>query len=125
MNSITATPASGRNTATVSAQLLSVRGVMRVRWLLDDDHEDEGGDAGRGEEQGAVLLDLAGLHGAQPRARLLGDEAGAVHGPVDEGLVDVAVHPATDQLAPDPRPVDDPVDDLLVEPVAAPGDRAA
>ena len=61
--------------------------------LLDDDHEDQDGDAGGREEQRTVLLDLAGLDGAQAAAALFGEEAGAVDGAVDDGLVDVLVDP--------------------------------
>ena len=62
------------------------------------------------EEQRAVLLDLARLDGAQAGTGLLGEEAGAVHGAVDDGLVDVLVGPAAEQLAADADAVDDGVD---------------
>ena len=54
-----------------------------------------GADGSRAEEQGAVLADLAGLHGSQRRAGAGGDGAGAVDRAIDDPLVDVAI----DELA--------------------------
>ena len=56
--------------------------------LLHGDDEDEGADGGRPEEQRAVLLDLAGLHGAQRLAAALGAVPAAVDGAVDDLLVE-------------------------------------
>ena len=88
-----------------------------------DDHENEGADGGRGEQQGAVLADLAGLDGLQRAAGAAGALAGAVDRSVDHALVDVAVHPAADLAAADAGAVDDAVDDVLVDPVRGLGDR--
>ena len=53
-----------------------------------------------------------------PLPLLLGEEAGAVHGSIDDGLVDVLVDPAPVLSGPDADGVHDGVDHVLVEPVA-------
>src|SRR6187401_2963022 len=98
MNSITSTPASGRNVPTLSNQFWSRSTSMLEGSSGVDDHENEGADGGRGEQEGAVLADLARLDGLQGAARAGGGLARPVDRTVDDALVDVAVDPATDAL---------------------------
>ena len=70
---------SGMNVAIVSQTLLSLMVSMGMGGSSShvDDHEHDGSDGRRPEEQRTVLVDLARLHGAQRLATLLGDDAGA------------------------------------------------
>src|SRR5215207_5082334 len=127
-SSITSAPANGRNTMSVRPQsvrnaLLSIDGEP---WPLPSDEEDEGaGEHGdRSEEEGAVLLDLAGGEPPRRLAATPGRSGGPQHGAVDHVLVDEPVRQPPDQRGQAPGTVHDAVDHVLVEPVDRPGHGA-
>src|SRR5262245_26453526 len=123
MSSITSAPAAGRNTMRVRPQ--SVRNSLFIGFYQsDEDDEGAGEERGRPEEEGAVLLHLAGRQLAEDLAAALGGGGRAVDGPVDDLLVDVRVDPAAAGGGEPAGAVDHPVDHVLVEPVDAPRDRA-
>ena len=64
---------------------------MRLQRLLDDDHEDEGGDGSRTEEERAVLADLAGLDWSERLSAALGGGARAVDDAIDDALIEGVV----------------------------------
>src|SRR5215471_593096 len=118
--SMTSTPASGVKTPALSNQLSAVRCIR----LLHGDDEDEGAEGSGTEEQGAVLLDPAGLHRPQRLPALLGGRAAGVHDAVDDALIDVLVHPVAGAATADADAVDDRIDERLVDVVGTPRDRA-
>src|SRR5882762_6692692 len=79
-------PASGMNTAKMSPQWF--RKSFTESLSLDREHEGEGQHRGRSEEERPVLLDLAGLDGAEQTAEAVGPEAAAVDGAVEHALVE-------------------------------------
>src|SRR5918993_6034298 len=123
MSSITSAPASGRNTMSVRPQ--SVRNSLLFigepwRWPSDEDDEDAGEQRGRAEQEGAVLLDLAGGELAEDLAAALGGGGGAVDGPVDDLLVDVRVDPAARGGGEAGGAIYHTLDHVLVDPVDPP-----
>src|SRR5882762_9672565 len=114
-------PASGMNTAKMSPQWF--RKSFTESLSLDREHEGEGQHRGRSEEERPVLLDLAGLDGAEQTAEAVGPEAAAVDGAIDRTLVDVLVRPVGAATGHDGDAVDDAVEHVLVEPVRGLGDR--
>src|SRR5579864_8347145 len=92
--------------------------------LSDEQHQAEPEQGGGSEQHPGVELHPPVLEGAQRHPALLGPGTHAVDSAVDEHLVDPRVHEVGDAAAVQRHPVDDGVDDVLVEPVRAPGDRA-
>src|SRR5579864_4794622 len=90
----------------------------------DEQHQAEPEQGGGSEQHPRVELHPAVLEGAQRAPALFGPDADAVDGAVHEDLVDPRVDELGDAAAVQRHPVDDGVDDVLVEPVRAPGDRA-
>src|SRR5262245_27730690 len=118
MRSITSAPATGSNSMRVRPQ--SVRNSLFIGLNQSDEDDECAGEQRRSPEQeGAVLLDLAGRQLAEDLAAGLGGARGTVDGPVDHLLVDVRVHPAPTRGGEAADAVDHPVDHVLVEPVDA------
>src|SRR5918994_904283 len=95
MSSITSAPASGRKTMRVRPQSVrnSLLSMGAEPWPRPSDEDDEGaGEHGdRSEEQGAVLLDLAGRELAGGLAPALGGGRPAAHPPAHHPPADVRV----------------------------------
>src|SRR5438105_6426322 len=114
---ISAAPASGRKVIEVSSQEV-------IRWsirLPDDVLDDDEGD-GAAESAVEVGLDVAGLDAPQGATAVPGERGEAVHRAVDDVLVDGRVD-VGDGAAEDAHEVDEPVDQVLVQPVHDAGEE--
>src|SRR2546421_5772489 len=115
-------PAAGMNTARVRPHCW--KPLLIEALLYEDDEEDGREDDAEQDQQRGVLLHAPGLDVAQHASGL----AGADGRPVDEAVDDLLVDPvraARDVPAGDNAdPVDDAVEHVLVEPVRGPGEGA-
>src|SRR5579862_4028930 len=88
--------------------------------LSDEQHQAEPEQGSGSEQHPCVELHPAVLERAQRDPALLGPGAHAVDGAVDEDLVDARVDELGDAAGAQGDPVDNGVDDVLVEPVGGP-----